>query len=395
MSCAAGPDIVENGLVLALDAGNPKGFDNDENLFTDNATDFNYSFDNQIIPTANDVAPDGTTVLCKHDLTGATSPFLNVNVDTSLSPGSYTMSMWLKGTTSYSASFSFVGETTYEIYANIANITTAWQRFTLIFTLINTQTLSRLQVFFGSQGEGKVISVWGAQLERGSVATDYTTRLSGTAKNRGTVLIDLSGKGNNGTLVGGTGYNPDNGGSLVFDGVDDTVTVPSSASLGNDKVNTAPIISLDFWANVTRKSGGGQQFQQLAGFRNDDGIFGFYVLLIDNSGETVLTETRFRNSAGTSFDIFVDYIPYFNKWTHIGFVANVNRTDLYINANLVGSRTDVSGSFGASSGNFEIGGFGQVFPTLGNISSVKVYNRALSAAEVSQNFNATRSRYSV
>jgi hypothetical protein len=211
----------------------------------------------------------------------------------------------------------------------------------------------------------------------------------------GTTWTDLSGNGNNGTLVNGVGYNSGNLGSLVFDGVDDRVTVSSSASLGNDKVNTAPIISLDFWANVTRKSGGGPQFQQLAGFRNGS-TFGFFVLLLDGSGATVNTEARFWNSAGVAFDISVNYIPYFNKWTHIGFVANVNRTDLYINANLVGSRTDVSGSFGASSGNFGIGAIPNgVFPTLGNISSVKVYNKALTASEIQQNFNATRSRFGI
>ena len=155
-----------------------------ENLVTDNATDFNYSFNNQIIATANDIAPDGRTVLCKHDLTGASSPFLNCRANTTLNAGTYTMSMYLKGTTSYSASFAFVGETTSEIYSNTANITTAWQRFTLTFTLINTQTSSRLQLFFSTQGEGKVVSVLEAQLERGSIATDYTSRPSGTAISR-------------------------------------------------------------------------------------------------------------------------------------------------------------------------------------------------------------------
>ena len=37
----------------------------------------------------------------------------------------------------------------------------------------------------------------------------------------GTTWTDLSGRGNNGTLVNGVGYNSGNLGSLVFDGVDD------------------------------------------------------------------------------------------------------------------------------------------------------------------------------
>jgi len=165
-------------------AGEFDDYSMSENLVTDNATDFNYGVANQIIATANDVAPNGLTVLCKHDLTGATQPFLNCNVDTTLTAGTYTMSMYLKGTTSFSASFAFVGETTNEIYANTANITTSWQRFTLTFTLINTQNNSRLQVFFAAQGEGKIISIWGAQLERGSVATDYSSRRAGTLISR-------------------------------------------------------------------------------------------------------------------------------------------------------------------------------------------------------------------
>ena len=47
----------------------------------------------------------------------------------------------------------------------------------------------------------------------------------------GTTWTDLSGNNNNGTLINGVGYNSDNGGSLVFDGVDDHGTIPHSPSL--------------------------------------------------------------------------------------------------------------------------------------------------------------------
>jgi len=208
----------------------------------------------------------------------------------------------------------------------------------------------------------------------------------------GTTWTDLSGQGNNGTLANGPTYSSSNGGSIVLDGTNDYVQILNSNGFG--EVSTTPTISLELWANITRKSGGGQQYQQLAGFRND-GVFSFFFLLLDSSGASVNTEARIQTTSGT-WDINVPYLSYFNTWTHITFTANVNRTDLYFNGNLIGSNTAVSGSFGSTSGNFRIGtSLSGAYPTLGNISSVKVYNRALTASEIQQNFNALRGRFGI
>ena len=47
----------------------------------------------------------------------------------------------------------------------------------------------------------------------------------------GTAWTDLSGRGNNGTLTNGPTYSSTNGGSVVFDAVDDYVTVPHNRIL--------------------------------------------------------------------------------------------------------------------------------------------------------------------
>ena len=75
----------------------------------------------------------------------------------------------------------------------------------------------------------------------------------------GTTWTDLSGNGNTGTLTNGPTYSNGNGGALVFNGTNSYVTVGSFSSNLN-AANNSPNITISFWANLTRKSGGGVQF---------------------------------------------------------------------------------------------------------------------------------------
>ena len=55
----------------------------------------------------------------------------------------------------------------------------------------------------------------------------------GSYPGAGTVWSDLSGNTNNGTLTNGPTFDANNGGSVVFDGVDDYALLGSSVTLGN------------------------------------------------------------------------------------------------------------------------------------------------------------------
>jgi hypothetical protein len=83
-----------------------------------------------------------------------------------------------------------------------------------------------------------------------------------------------------------------------------------------------------------------------------------------------------------------------NEWTNVTFTRLDN--------NLVCFKNGVSVSTAVSTNNFSGtrnarigGGVEQVNTFQGSISLMKIYNRALSATEVMQNFNAMRERYNI
>jgi hypothetical protein len=194
----------------------------------------------------------------------------------------------------------------------------------------------------------------------------------------------------NGTLTNGAVYNSAGSGSIYFDGTNDYIGFSGTGGIPTS-LSTA---TMTMWVNLSRKSGGGQQFQQIAGWR-DDVDSDFFFLLLDSSGATVNTEARIRTSGGTTYDINSDFTSYFGNWVYVAFVVNTNRTDLYFNESLVGSNTNKTGSF-ASSLELRIGqNLSGTFQTLGYVSNFAFYNRALSIAEVRQNFNVQRGRFGV
>jgi hypothetical protein len=192
----------------------------------------------------------------------------------------------------------------------------------------------------------------------------------------GTTWFDLSGSGNNGTLVNGVGYSSDNLGSLVFDGVDDFINLnfPFTQS------SSANSYTIVMGAKLSTTSGSRRQL-----WSSDNGGF----------------DWSFGAGDGTRFIIFSGENSYTGRlqdtnW-HI-FTAQWSSsfgTRLYIDNVLDISTANISYDSSISS-TTSIGrnpGFGEYWN--GNVSFVQLYNRALTASEIAQNFNALRSRYGI
>ena len=198
-----------------------------------------------------------------------------------------------------------------------------------------------------------------------------------------TTWTDLSGRGNTGTLTNGPTYNSVNGGSIVFDGTDDYVNFPGTAS-GILDFGTGNF-SLCCWIKpgsgisgdgiINKRSGG-------RGYRLDIySSLGIRMLVVGDAGGVVVTANQIYN-VGT--------------WYYVVGVAENNTLKLYINSTLQTQTASYSGTL-SNSGVLEIGRMdaNNDLSLDASVAQASIYNRALSAAEVSQNFNALRSRFSI
>ena len=197
----------------------------------------------------------------------------------------------------------------------------------------------------------------------------------------GTTWTDISRNGRNGTLVNGPTFNSANNGSIVFDGIDDYVNFGTiSGGVGGSSAAT-----MELFINMTFPAG----LQQIFGFRDNAG-FDFFFLVFSGGG----TEFRARNSAGTYYDLNPSISAYSGKWTQINFSVGPSGRRVYVNGNLLDSNPTWTGSFGNTSplslGNYQIG---NIWFATGKVGTVKLYNKELSQAEITQNYNATKTRY--
>ena len=209
-------------------------------------------------------------------------------------------------------------------------------------------------------------------------AADRNSYVSGS-----TTWSDLSGNGNNGTLTNGPTFNTGSGGSIVFDGVDDyiinstTTNIPTGSSSRTVHMWVRPTANTNNFMQMGTGGGGNQVY-----------IIEYY----DISGTAYLFTDGIN--AGNNLTISGASLPTLNVWNHITFGNSGQNWFYYLNGVLRSSGT----------WSVTINTIGQKYvlgkrddyatpPMTGNMASVQIYNRALSASEISQNYNATKTRF--
>ena len=208
----------------------------------------------------------------------------------------------------------------------------------------------------------------------------------------GTTWTDLSANGNTGTLVNTPTYNTS--GYFDFDYTQsENVTFSNTSSL--QFLNRLPY-TLEAWVYPTRNPG----------VNNWTGIFdresnpgsgrdGYNLYFLGSAGtDTYFFTERFTSGSDNAVSVTLNQSVSVNNWHHIVGTYDGTTLTLYRNGSSVGTPATTTGNITNTSKTLTVGvRGGQYFG--GRISNAKIYNKALTATEIQQNFNATRSRFSI
>jgi hypothetical protein len=332
MSYRTGPKIVTDGLVLCLDAADRNG----------------YSVNSELVTNSNLlVQGDGNSLPCITNSSGNTQ--LNIG--------------------------PIVSGKTYQLLWNVTNITgnvSASLRvgFAIISQSTNANKIGFRKHVFTSNLTGTL------NFTGNNVGCNFDVDFASLREYNPT-LVDLTGNNNNGTLTDGVAFHSPNNGYFIFDGTNDLITTPYIFPTGN----LPKSFSVWFKINSTTDRG-----WIVAGGSDVNGkAFG----LFRSGGDKLL---YFHGNAA-AFDMIFNVSQNTTDWYNATVSYDGTTIRGYINGQLDVEKTvalNTSSStvdFGARKNRNAADYFN------GNIAQASIYNRALTASEIQQNYQATKGRF--
>jgi hypothetical protein len=281
------------------------------------------------------------------------------------------------------------------------------------FTITNTTTPLRI----GSRGSGSgnffngnvyVARVYNRELSPSEIFQNYQSQFtrflgenivtdglvsyldagySGSYPTTGTTWYDVSGYGRNGTLTNGPTYSNVSGGTIVFDGTDDYVTLGTQSFITND-------FTVNLWYNLNTNTTK-EHFLFSIGYSSGNS---FLIVANSNLGSSQTLSSYYLNPGGIATGRTINSITVGNTvLVNLTYTRNNGLNVIYINGVEQTSRTFTESLSLGSSLQYILG---YAIPRnkttaylQGNIYISQVYNRSLTQSEILQNFNTQKSRF--
>ena len=184
----------------------------------------------------------------------------------------------------------------------------------------------------------------------------------------GTTWNDLSRSGNNGTLTNGPTFSSANGGSIVFDGSNDYVNLGNPTSLN----------ILNFTVCIWCKSSTFTNFQNII-FKGTN--IAQYGILFTSTGDWYVQPNGPSTSDLVSLNTWNYFVGTYDGSQITAYRNGVQKIQ-YVNSQANYGTLVTIGADTVNNRYFN-----------GNIAQTQIYNRALSATEILQNYNATKTRF--
>lgn len=344
MSVYGGPDIVTNGLVLHLDAGNEKSYPrvNGPELVT-----------NSLVT----VAGDGQIF---NVLRNASQSLILSPLGTGITGRTYQIT-WVVTAQRATTSATLRNGATYSL-----NINRAPGTYSATFTATATGA-------FGIFGDNT-----GTDFD-----LDYVS-IKEIINSDSAMLYDLSGNNNHGTLINGPTFNISNNGRVVFDGSNDTITSTVGSSLTG--VGSGDF-SMGLWFNSSKTSRG-----DLISWKASDSSYDIGIIL---NGSTNGTMQLYYKTPTGGAGFYSPFTYTSNIINNIHFQKKNNNVEMYFN----GLQVHVTNAGGSVANHPEnliyIGSNRGTTNFQGSIYTTNIYTQSFSNNEILQNYNALKGRFSL
>lgn len=226
-------------------------------------------------------------------------------------------------------------------------------------------------------------------------------------KGTGTTWNDLSGNGQNFTLYNSPTFSTNNGGELLFSGSNDYARIRNSSSIDLLSSNG----TVEVWFRTISSTLGGT-YARLISFANEantgsdttstqgtNNDFSDYFCLVKNNNAESLAVWYKNNPSAFGPATLVNTNNYFNaviSWSTSGASMTFN---FYLNGANTNTSTVTQSGYSIDASTITIGqncAAALTNPSENSscaFSSVKLYNRALTATEITQNYNALKHRF--
>jgi hypothetical protein len=402
MGVYSGPDTSESGLVLYYDVNT--GVKNATGNISTNLIQNGNFVNGAGSPQESESNPTNTIVELANP---GNSPFVlrqngnsteyQFNVDSGMVANTtYVMSGWYAKSSDYNGGDTMFHARTFS--SSGAHIATGVDTGTLIYsTVVNGITWEfRYQTIATPADFSNAFDWYLGYGTNNTTGYRYYTNLR-LEKGTYPTLYNLLGTGSNGEVQNGVSYNSSNGGSLVFDGSNDYV---SAGTLSGSFASFTVII----WFYPTSVIDYQNPIDCNYSYNGTTGNIGPRLEM--NSSGTLAW--NYSNNTGDNNQFYVHNVVSSglaaNTWhcAAITYNGGTNTSTTYYNGNPTGlSRISIgspTGFVGVMNNvnlgrGFHLGGAERIFA--GRISNTQIYNRALTAAEVQQNFNALRGRFGI